>query len=149
MSESPAPAVQELEQSVLDRLAGSDVRAALAELDRLQRADATAVVQLAALALEYADANLTSARRWLDIGAALNQRLGDLPALRAQLSYAQARLYVQNGHFALAETALRAAQAAWQAGDDRSGLARSYLGLTQVLGRGCHCASDLSVAGSC
>lgn len=133
MSEYPVSAEDELAQAVLEQLATADVPHALAELARLQRADDRAVAQLAEVALENAEANPTAARRWLEIGVALNQRLGDPATSRAQLSYAQARLYVQSGQLALAEIALRAAQHAWQSTEDQSGLTRSSLGLTQVL----------------
>jgi CHAT domain-containing protein len=95
--------------------------------------DAEAVVHLAQAALSRAARTPSAAERWVAIGASLNQRLGDIPALQAQLSYAQARVYVQMGQLALAETALHAAQAAYEAIDDRVALARSHLGLTQIL----------------
>jgi len=121
------------DQAFLNQLAGLPLAQALAELERLELNDAETVGELATAALEHVETASAVASRWLEIGAALNQRLGDAPILRAQLSYAHARLYVQRGDLLLAENALRDAQAVWQASQDRVSLARSNLGLTQIL----------------
>jgi CHAT domain-containing protein/tetratricopeptide (TPR) repeat protein len=122
-----------LSQSMLDRYAELEPAAALAELEQAGLIGAATVRQLAASALAAVEAAPTAVGRWLALAAALNGLLGNQPELHGQISYAQARLYVQQGDLTLAETALRAAQFAWQTSNDRVALARSYLGLTQVL----------------
>lgn len=132
MSTAAAPA-PDLSQGMLDRFAEAELVSALAELERAGLVQAATVHQLAESALTAVEATPTAAERWLALAAALNQRLGNQPDLHGQISYAQARLYVQQGRLTLAETALRAAQSAWQTSNDAAALARSHLGLTQVL----------------
>lgn len=132
MSTAAAPS-PDLSQSLLDRFSELELASALAELERAGLVQAATVRQLAESALTAVEAAPAAAEQWLALAAVLNQRLGNQSDLHGQISYAQARLYVQQGRLTLAETALRAAQDAWQTSGDAAALARSSLGLTQVL----------------
>jgi CHAT domain-containing protein len=122
-----------LETTLLNRLATLGAAEAVAELVQANLATSATIEQLAAAALTYSEANPAAVEHWLEIAAALNQRLGDQPAHQAQLRYAQARLYVQQGNLTLAETLLAGAHAIWRTLGDATMLARSQLGLIQVL----------------
>jgi tetratricopeptide (TPR) repeat protein len=122
-----------LETTLLNRLATLDSVEAVAELTQTNLATGATVEQLAAAALAQAESDPATVARWLEIATALIQRLGDQPALQAQLSYAQARLYVQQGNLTLAETLLARAHTIWQTLGDTPALSRSQLGLIQVL----------------
>lgn len=101
-------------------------RLAQADLDTLESA-----LALAALALDQAELRPQAARRWLDLAAALDST-GNA-GLQGRVAYAQARLALVAGDLAEAEANLRLAQQRWLSAGDRAGLARSYLGLTQIL----------------
>ena len=132
MNASTTPAAVQLSRTLWERLLDAPVASALAALTQANQATVAAAVELAQRALAEAEAAPEQATHWLAIGAELNRQLGDDVNVQGWLAYAQARLYVQSGNLALAETALRAAQRAWQASGDQLALARSHLGLTQL-----------------
>ena len=101
-----------LHSEVLARLVTLDTDAGLAELDAAGLSTVENAKELALHALDTAEANSTNAYQILSLASALSQSLGSPPALRGQIDYAQARIYLQNGHLSLAETALRSAQSA-------------------------------------
>lgn len=122
-----------LEFGQLDRLATLDFAEALSELEQAGHFQNALVAQLIDAALERTEAEPASAEKWLTLAATVGERIAAPAALRGQLDYARARLYVQQGQLTLAETAVRAAQAVLAAVDDVALLARSQLGLTQIL----------------
>ena len=122
-----------LHSEVLARLVTLDTDAGLAELDAAGLSTVENAKELALHALDTAEANSTNAYQILSLASALSQSLGSPPALRGQIDYAQARIYLQNGHLSLAETALRSAQSAWREAEDSASVTRSRLGLTQIL----------------
>lgn len=90
-------------------------------------------MQLAQWALERADIEPAQAARALALSTLLAADFGNPAALLGQIAYGEARCAVQSGDLAAAEDALLRAQASWRAIDERGPLARSFLGLTQVL----------------
>jgi tetratricopeptide (TPR) repeat protein len=127
------PLAANIEPTLLAELGKLEPTVALALLQQRNLVNETLVEELASAALAGAEAEAALAQRWLAIAELLNYLLGEPPARRAQVRYTQARLYVQRGQLTLAETALRAAQVDWQRVADEPALARSYLGLTQIL----------------
>jgi len=104
-------------------------------LERIDQVDISAVE--AAMAL--ADAALTNtenapqkATQWLELAQTLYTH-SPQPAVAAQISYAQARLYLQQGQLSAAEESLQHAQVLWQSIGDDVSAARTVLGLTQIL----------------
>lgn len=133
MSGLTPPPASELDADFLAQLAELPVPDALSQLFSQDLAHPDTVVTLATAALEAVESNPDHARQWLDIGSALRLRLADNATGQGHLDYAQARFYAQRGQWGLAEAAIRAAQQAWQAPEDQVWLARTYLGLTQIL----------------
>lgn len=111
----------------LASLRGQDPAAAAGALQLLPRAET--LEHLAFAALEEAEIDLAQADRWL--AALLLLSAPEAPPPLAD--YAAARLAVFHGDLEAAEAALRRAQAVWQATGDDGWLARSQLGLTQIL----------------
>lgn len=86
------------------------------------------------MALAAAESAPQRAERWLAIGSTLAQDLPEAQlGIQAQIHYAQARLHLLQGRLQQAESALTQAQVLWRALEDRPALARSYLGMTQIL----------------
>jgi tetratricopeptide (TPR) repeat protein len=119
--------------ALLAELGELELAAALQLLQERNLFSESLVAQLATATLAQVELMPLAASRWLAVAEQVHQAVGASRSLRAQLSYARARLYVQQGHLSLAETALLAAQSDWQAVDDQLPLARSYLGMMQVL----------------
>jgi CHAT domain-containing protein len=119
--------------ALLAELSELDVATALQLLEERNLVSEPLVAQLAAAILGQVEMTPLAASRWLEVAEQVHQAVGAPLPLRAQLSYARARLYVQQGHLTLAETALRAAQGDWQTLQDQLALARSHLGMMQVL----------------
>ncbi len=128
------PPVQSLiSPALLTQLDTEHVPTALALLEASQLATPEVAAALVEIALERAEASTRSASHWLAVASALTQAQGEDPAFQAQIRYAQARIHLQQGDLQKAEQALREAQARWHSLDDGAALARSYLGLTQIL----------------
>lgn len=114
---------------------------AIAELRRLRLATPATVSALAEAALAQAETDPALSTQWLHVATALDHALGGDPLCQAQIGYAQARIYVQQGELALAEERIRQAQRLWQSvdaahADGRAGVGgftRSLLGLVQIL----------------
>jgi CHAT domain-containing protein/tetratricopeptide (TPR) repeat protein len=130
MSASAPPAINE---ALLAHLAEVDVTSALSELAQRELVHAECVRHLIDQALTRFDSATDAAERWLTLAALVNEQLDNPALLRGDLEYARARLYTQQAQFSLAEAAIRTAQRAWQATGALTALARSHLGLTQVL----------------
>ncbi|MCB0137496.1 MAG: hypothetical protein KDD75_20500, partial [Caldilineaceae bacterium] len=79
------------------------------------------------------EGNPPAAQRLVDLAAALHERTGAQAQVVPWLAYARARLALVGGDFAGAEAALQEARTRWQALGEPVLLARSGLGLTQVL----------------
>lgn len=118
---------------LLERLDNDDTAAGLAELERAGLDSIAAAEQLTAAALERAESAPESAAHWLALAEVLRARLGGQPALQAQIAYAQARLRLRAGDWEGAEALIRQAQSLWQRVGAAAPIARSYLGLTQIL----------------
>lgn len=100
--------------------------------DRGQLAAATAI-DVAGYSLELAPGDARTATTLWEFAVAVQTAIGDDPAVAPWLSYAQARLALLAGDMPAAEVALTAARTAWAARDERTLLARSGLGLAQVM----------------
>lgn len=122
-----------LSSSLLVQLDTDDINLALALLHKDQLATAETAAHLVDVAMERAESSPRSSARWLAVATALDQHHGQATPLQAQIGYTQARVHLQLGDLQKAEAALHQAQACWQALDDRASLARSYLGMTQIL----------------
>ncbi len=133
MSGLAPPSASEFDADFLAQLAELAVPDALSQLFSQNLAQPETVITLATAALDAVERNPEQARRWVEIGNSLNQRLAGNATAQGHLDYARARLYVQSGQLGLAETAIRAAQEAWQAPEDQVWFARTFLGLTQIL----------------
>ncbi|RLT40152.1 MAG: hypothetical protein DWI57_08935, partial [Chloroflexi bacterium] len=132
MSNAPARDTP-LSPDLLARLDTGDTAVGLAELERAGLASAATAEQLTGLALAQAESNPASAAHWLALAEILALRLGGQPALQAQIAYAQARLRLSAGDLGAAEALIRQAQSLWQTVGAAPQIARSYLGLTQIL----------------
>lgn len=128
---APASAVPDAES--LAAFAAIEPSLAVAELRRLQLATPTTVALLAEAALAQAETDPAQSAHWLQVATALDHALGGDPLCQAQISYAQARIYVQQGELMSAEERIRQAQSLWQSVDDQAGFTRSLLGLGQIL----------------
>lgn len=122
-----------LSPDLLARLDTADSAVGLAELDRAGLASLTSAEQLTTVALERAESAPESAAHWLTLAQSLHARLGGQAPLQAQITYAQARLALRAGDLPGAEKLIRQAQSLWQQMGAGAPLARSYLGLTQIL----------------
>lgn len=89
--------------------------------------------QLATTALDHAERVPQEAAAWLDVAQEMAADFGDPARLLGQIGYAQARVAVHQGELAAAEARLRAAQEIWATAGAEELVARSRLGLTQVL----------------
>jgi hypothetical protein len=122
-----------LPDELLARLAQLTSTEAQAELAAGGLLDQECALELAQHALAVAGGTPERASRWLALADDVNQRTGAGANTQAQILYARARLLLVTGDMAAAETALRSAQQAWQRLGNQLSLARSGLGLTQIL----------------
>lgn len=126
----------------LTTIANLDRSSALAFLVETERASVDSLLALADASLLQVELDPTVAEQWLQLADDLRNHLlspTDMPisvippAVDAQLDYALARLWVHRGQLTTAEDVLRRAQEHWRRANDLSGLARTQLGLTQIL----------------
>ncbi len=122
--QAPAPA-----DALLAELASRPAEAAQV-VAKLGFAPAEALGLLCGAALERAETEPRQAAAWVEAAGALAV---ELPVFAPQVDYARARLHLVAGDLAAAEDALRRAQEGWAGAGDDLALARSRLGLTQVL----------------
>lgn len=131
------PRDQGLPADVLEALAHDDLPAAEARLRAIGGWSRGGGWALAEAALETAERDPVAAAAWLHVAAAIvaspDVDAQDDASLLGQIAYAQARVAVQQGDLTGAEALLRQAQDAWRGADDAARLARSRLGMTQVL----------------
>lgn len=118
---------------LLAHLAEISPEDALAYLHSRQLISTETATFFVSAALEQAESVSRAAAHWLALATQIHQQLGQDPALEAQILYAQARLHLHLGDLQEAEAALYTAQTHWQTLNDSAALARSYLGLTQIL----------------
>ena len=122
-----------LSESLLEQLNTADVEQALRSVSEQDLLGPDLAERLTAVALEQAEADPRAAQNWLAVAAAINQDTGKDRGLQARIRYVQARLALRQGDAAGAERFIREAQELWRALGAQEDLARSYLGLTQVL----------------
>ncbi len=122
-----------LSESLLEQLNTPDVEQALHSMSEQDLLGPELAERLAAVALEQAEADPRAAENWLAVAAAINQATGEDQSLQARIRYVQARLALRQGDAASAERFIREAQELWRVLGAQEDLARSYLGLTQVL----------------
>lgn len=132
MSNAPARDMP-LSPDLLARLDTDDTAAGLAELEGAGLDTVGAAEQLTGAALTQAESSPASAAHWLALAEFLAVRLGEQPGLQAQIAYAQARLRLRAGDLGEAEKLIRQSQSLWQTVGAAPQVARSYLGLTQIL----------------
>lgn len=130
---SAPPPDGELTPQLLARLDTDNPERAWAELAEHERLSLASAEGLTRAALEKAEAAPESAARWLALAHRLQAALNGPPELEAQIAYAQARLHLRAGELGAAEALIRQAQALWQSAGAGPALARSFLGLTQIL----------------
>lgn len=106
---------------------------ALALLTQEALLTAENAILLARHALALAESNPPAAQQSVDLAEAVHERTGSAAAVSPWLFYARARLALVGGDFAGAEAALEEARLRWQSLGEPLLLARSGLGLTQVL----------------
>lgn len=122
-----------LSPPLLARLDTDDPQRAWALLTEERLLSLAAAGELTDAALLKAEAAPESAARWLALAHRLQTALDGPPELEAQIAYAQARLRLRAGDLGAAEALIRQAQALWQNAGAGPALARSFLGLTQIL----------------
>ncbi len=123
----------ELTPQLATQLAELPLAEALAFLTQEALLQPDSAIWLARHALSQAEGNPPAAQQLVELAEAINERTGALAKAAPWLSYARARLALLRGDFAGAEAALEEARARWQGQDEPLLLARSGLGLTQVL----------------
>lgn len=122
-----------LDATLFSLLDVQDVYDAIQALPRQLSTEPSTLERLTTLALENAETNPRAASHWLSIGEALYHR-GDFPrSLQAQMIYTQARICLLRGELSQAEAQIATAQNLWRSNGGGLPLARSFLGLTQVL----------------
>ena len=135
----------ELTPQLAMRLATLSVAEVLAILEEEALLLSDSAILLASHALSLAEGNPPAAQRLADLAAAVYECTGRQAEVAPWLSYVRARLALVGGDFASAENALQEARAQWQALGDPVLLARSGLGLTQVLAMQGHYADAQAV----
>lgn len=91
-----------------------------------------AAIALAVAALHEFEQAPQRARQWLRLARFCHTSF-PAPASQAQIAYTEARFNAQSGEITQAEQLLRLAQDIWQALGDLTAVARTNLGLTQIL----------------
>ena len=123
----------ELTPQLATQLADLPVAEALALLAEESLLQPESAIALARFALPMAEGNPPAAQQLVDLAAAVHERTGAQAEVVPWLAYARARLALLGGDFAGAENALEEARTHWHALGEPVLLARSGLGLTQVL----------------
>ncbi len=123
----------ELTTQLAAQLAELPVVDALDLLEREGLLLPASAVLLAQHALAMAEGNAPAARRLVELATELQGRTGERAEVRPWLFYVRARLALVGGDFAGAEAALETARSLWQTLGEPALLARSALGLTQLL----------------
>ncbi len=122
-----------LSAELLTQLAAQLPAQALATLAQHQLLTPSAVQEAAQLALANAPTQPAMVARWLPLLATWLATTGGDPGASALFHYAQARLAVEQGDWTTAESSLQQARTFWTVAGDAAGLARSGIGLTQLL----------------
>jgi CHAT domain-containing protein len=133
MADNNSGATGAVTGELLTQLADLPIEQALATLAASGILTPSAAAQAAQLLLATAASYPVQAARWLPVIDAMLAATGSEPGAAADFAYARSRLAVEQGELVTAESLLQQARGLWQeAGDDIS-LARSGLGLTQLL----------------
>ena len=101
-------------------------------LSRAQMPFEEAAAALASVTLQQAEQAPQQATQWLRLAQALHEE-APIAENQAQIAYAQARLYLQEGQLSAAQESLHQAQTTWQTLGNSAAVARTFLGLTQIL----------------
>jgi len=133
MNQTDERSADGLAESLLSALATLSAAEGVALLETRGLASAETTLMLARTALARTEQTPDSATSWLAIATELNSEHADDAANRAWIAYAQARLHLVRGDPPAAEASTRTAQAAWLSMGDAASVARSQLGLTQIL----------------
>lgn len=121
-----------LTNEIVVALADLSASEALQQLRELDLDNAETILSLATRALQEAETEPELSEHWIAICRAGNHAIRSA-AVDAQLAYVQARLDLQRGDIDSAERNILEAQGQWQAVGDSASIARSNLGLTQIL----------------
>ncbi|MBW7886030.1 MAG: hypothetical protein H3C34_26055, partial [Caldilineaceae bacterium] len=122
-----------LPDDLIAQLATLETPDALEELRARGLLISPAAAELATFALTQAHDDPQLALQWLTLARGVQTASGNAPEVEASILYAEARLQVLNGELAVAERTLERASSYWQSTGDTMSLARSGLGLTQIL----------------
>lgn len=123
----------ELTPQMATQLAALPAAEALALLTEESLLLPDSAIMLASHALSLVEGNPSAAQQLADLAAALHDRTGMQDEVAPWIFYVRARLALDGGDFVAAEIALQEARMRWQALANPLLLARSGLGLTQVL----------------
>ncbi|MCC6458150.1 MAG: CHAT domain-containing protein [Caldilineaceae bacterium] len=123
----------ELSPAFLTDIAALRQEEAIAHLRASNRWNVPGATSLAHWALERAEVEPRQAANALALAMLIAAENDNPQTLLGQIAYAEARIAVHSGDLAAAEAALLRAQEHWRVADARGAIARSYLGLTQVL----------------
>ncbi|MFN8465717.1 MAG: CHAT domain-containing protein [Caldilineaceae bacterium] len=118
---------------LLTQLADLPVEQALATLAASGLLTPSAAAQAAQLLLAGAVTYPVQVARWIPVIDAVLAATGNDLATSADFAYAQSRLALEQGDLPAAEARLQQARVLWQQAGDETSLARSGLGLTQML----------------
>lgn len=133
MADNDSGATSAVTGELLTQLADLPSEQALATLAASGILTPSAAAQAAQLLLASAVTYPVQAQRWVPVIDAMLAATGSGPETVADVTYARSRLAAEQGDLVAAETLLQQARGLWQqAGNDIS-LARSGLGLTQLL----------------
>ena len=122
-----------LTSELLTQLADRPTEEALATLTANGLLTTSAAAQAAQLVLAGAATHPVQVARWLPLIGAMVAATGGDPATAADLAYARSRLALEQGDPAAAETLLQEARSLWQQAGDDASVARTGVGMTQLL----------------
>ena len=133
MADNNSGATGAVTGELLTQLADLPTEQALATLSASGILTPSAAAQAAQLLLASAAAYPVQAGRWIPVIDAMLAATGSEPETAADFAYARSRLAAEQGDLTAAESFLQEARSLWQQAGDDASLARSGLGLTQLL----------------
>ena len=133
MADNNSGATGAVTGELLTQLADLPTEQALATLAASGILTPSAAAQAAQLLLASAAPYPVQAERWIPVIDAMLVATGIEPEAAADFAYARSRLAAEQGDLAAAESFLQQARSLWQQAGDDASIARSGLGLTQIL----------------
>ncbi len=133
MADNNSGAAGAVTGELLTQLADLPIEQAMSTLAASGILTQSAAAQAAQLLLASAATHPLQVARWIPLIGAILAATGSEPAAEADFAYARSRLAVEQGDLPAAETLLQQARGLWQQAGDEISLARSGLGLTQLL----------------